>query len=134
MTELREFTDFAAGPLIFPYKGRTYTAPEVSIAMGLRLNGILNEGESPDLSTAELWPELLGSMWDEMMADNVPMVFASRAAATVMADFQYGREYATVMWETGGDPKALAEYLRQKSAPNRASRRSNSTGGAKKTR
>lgn len=134
MTELREFTDFAAGPLIFPYKGRTYTAPEVSIAMGLRLNGILNEGESPDLSTAELWPELLGSMWDEMVADGVPMVFASRVAATVMADFQFGREYATVMWETGGDPKALAEYMRRKSAPNRASRRSNSTGGARKTR
>jgi len=128
---LREFTEFAAGPLQFPYQGKVYTAPEVGIELGLRLNGITNLGQEAELPFPDLWPDLFGPAYDEMRADGVPVAFVTRAAATVIADFQYGREYATAMWETGADPKAMAEYMKSKG--NRATRRSRSTGGASKT-
>ncbi|KQR97696.1 hypothetical protein ASF93_13285 [Microbacterium sp. Leaf347] len=129
---LREFTDFADGPLAFPYKGKVYTAPAIGIDLGIRLSGILNKGEDADRSFEEMWPDLFGQeLLDEMRADGVPILFVTRAAATILADFEYGREYATAMWETGADPKAMVEYLKSKG--NRATRRSRSTGGASKT-
>lgn len=128
---LREFSEFADGPLIFPYKDKTYEAPEVGIALGMRLNGITNEGAEADLNIKDLLPDLLGDAWTQMVADDVPISFAIRAGATVLADFQYSREYALVMWETGADPKAVAEYTRRNG--NRATRRSKSTGGATET-
>lgn len=131
MTELREFTEFADGPLVFPYKGKKYVAPEISIPLAMRLNGITNGGQEQELPVTELWPLLLGPVWDEMIADNVPLALANRAGATMLADFQYGREYAEAMWETGADPKAMTEYM--KARGNRATRRSKSTGGATKT-
>lgn len=131
MSEMREYTEFADGPLIFPYKGRTYTAPEVGIAFGMRLNGITNEGAEADLNIKDLLPDLLGEAWTQMVADDVPLTFAIRAGATVLADFQYGRSYAEAMWETGADPKAMAEWT--KARGNRATRRSKSTGGVRKT-
>ena len=131
MNALREFTEFADGPLAFPYQGKVYTAPEVNIPLGLRLSGITNNGDEADLPITDLWPDLFGDTYAEMVADNVPLAFINRAAATIIADFQYGREYATAMWETGADPKAMAEWLKAKG--NRATRRSRSTGGATKT-
>lgn len=131
MSELREFTDFADGPLRFPYKGKVYEPPEVSVPLGMRLNGITNNGEEADRPITELWPDLFGPTYDEMLEDGVPLAFVNRAAATILADFQYGREYATAMWETGADPKAMAEWLKAKG--NRATRRSRSTDGATKT-
>lgn len=132
MTELKDFTDFADGPLVFPIRGKKYTAPEISIELGMRLNGITNHGDEADMESVELFKLMLGPVWDEMVSDGVPMTAAIRAGATMLADFQYGREYATAMWETGADPKAMAEYM--KARGNRATRRSNSTGGATKTR
>jgi hypothetical protein len=131
MTELKEFTEFADGPLRFPYKGKIYEAPEVSIKLGMRLNGITNEGAEADLNIKDLLPDLLGDAWTEMVEDDVPLTFAVRAGATVIADFQFGREYAEAMWETGADPKAMADRMAAKG--NRASRRSKSTGGVKRT-
>jgi hypothetical protein len=133
MTEqLREFTEFADGPLRFPYKGKVYEAPEVGIKLGMRLNGITNEGAEADLNIKDLLPDLLGDAWLQMVEDDVPLDLAIRAGATVLADFQFGRTYAEAMWETGADPKAMAEWT--KARGNRASRRSKSTDGARKTR
>lgn len=129
--EMREFTEFADGPLSFPYRGKTYTPPEISIPMGIRLNGITNNGEEADLESIELFKDILGPAYDEMVADGVPLQFMLRAGATVLADFQFGREYAQAMWETGGDPKAAAEWM--KARGNRATRRSKSTDGARRT-
>ncbi|MCC2033066.1 DUF7426 family protein [Microbacterium allomyrinae] len=128
---MREYTEFADGALVFPYKGKKYAAPEIGIKLGLRLNGITNNGEEQDLDSVELFKLVLGPVWDEMIADGVPLTFATRAGATMLADFQFGRAYAEAMWETGGDPKAMTEYM--KARGNRATRRSKSTGGATKT-
>lgn len=131
MTKMREFTEFYDGGLVFPYGGKEYAAPEITIEMGMRLNGITNEGQESGLSSVELVKDLLGPVYDEMVADRVPLAFLNRVFAAIVADFQYGREYANVLWETGGDPKAMAEYMKAKG--NRASRRLKSTGGARKT-
>lgn len=116
MTEMRDWDEFSDGPLVFPYKGKKYTAPEISIDLGMRLNAILNEGAEADLPVAELWPVLLGDAWSQMVADSVPLVVANRAGATMLADFQFGREYATAMWETGGDPALAAELMTKRAA------------------
>lgn len=126
MMELKEFSEFAEGPLVFPYKGKKYTAPDIDIPTGLRLNGITNHGAESELESVELFQLVLGPVWDEMAADGVPLAFATRAGMTVIADFQYGRLYAEATWETGADPKAMAEFM--KARGNRATRRSKSTG------
>ncbi|WP_350347262.1 hypothetical protein ABIQ69_11535 [Agromyces sp. G08B096] len=130
MTQLREYTEFSDGPLQFPIRGKVYTAPEIDIPTGMRLNGIVEGTADQDMNSVELGQLILGPVWDEMIADGVPLAAATRAVSVAMADFLYGREYAQAYWETGNDPKALEKRL----APNRASRRSTSTGGARKTR
>ena len=133
MTQLREYTEFAEGPLEFPIRGKVYTAPEVGIELGLRLNGIATGETEQDLPAVELYKLLLGPVWDEMISDGVPLNAAMRAGMVAMNDFQYGREYAAATWEAGLDPKAAAELMASQQG-NRASRRSRSTGAARKTR
>ena len=120
--ELREFTEFSDGPLVFPYKGAKYVAPEISVELGLRLNGITNHGQETELESVELFKLVLGDVWDQMAEDGVPLAFATRAGMTMVADFQYGRLYAEATWETGADPKAMTEFMAARG--NRASRRS----------
>jgi len=136
MTQLREYEEFAAGPLEFPIRGKVYTAPEVDIPTGLRLNGIATGETEQDLPTVDLYRLLLGPVWEQMLTDGVPLDAAMRAGLTAMNDFLYGREYAIASWEAGLDPKAATEILQANQAAegNRASRRSKSTGAARKTR
>ena len=135
--ELSDYSKFAAGPLRFPINGKVYELPELGIEDGMVLAGIVSGKDKAALKMAgvELWKLLLGPLWDEMAKDGVPLEAATRAALTALADRQYGRDMAVITWETGSDPKALAPYLdaRRKAQGNRATRRSNSTGGAKKT-
>lgn len=133
MTQMREYTEFAEGPLEFPIRGKVYTAPEVGIELGLRLTRIATGEAEQDMPAVELYKLLLGPIWDEMISDGIPLNAAMRAGMVAMNDFQYGREYAIATWEAGLDPKAATEILRQQQG-NRASRRSSSTGGARKTR
>ena len=130
---LKAFEDFAPEPLAFPIGGKVYTAKLVGMADGLRLQRVI-EGKDDSLSKAEpevLWRMVLGDAWDEMMADNVPIEAASRAALAALADFQFGRAEAERVWEAGISPEALAARAaasRQESTP------STRTGGAAKTR
>lgn len=132
MTELREFTEFSDGPLVFPIRGKRYVAPEVDIPTGLRLSGITTGAAEQDLPAADLYKLILGPVWDEMIADGVPLDAAMRAGLVAVNDFMYGREYAVASWEAGLDPKAATELL-ARTQGNRASRRSNRTGAAKRT-
>lgn len=135
MTQLREYSEFAAGPLQFPIRGRVYTAPEIDIETGVWLNDIVEGKADQDMPLTELGARLLGDVWAEMTADRVPEEAAGRVVMTVLNDHQYGREYATAFWETGLDPKALADRLTAQTGnrAQRRSKRSTSTGGVKKT-
>lgn len=135
MTALTEYTNFATEPLSFPINGKTYTLAPLGIADGLRLADAVtgNDDELNDLSGAALWRMLLGDVWDQMLTDNVPLEAATRAGLTALADHQHGRAFATIVWETGADPKELDRYLTAK-APNRAAKRSRSTAKAPTTK
>jgi hypothetical protein len=130
---LKAFEDFAPEPLAFPIGGKVYTAKLVGMSDGLRLQRVL-EGKDDSLNDVEpevLWRMVLGDAWDEMMADNVPVEAASRAALAALADFQYGRNEAERVWEAGISPEALAARA---AANQKASTPSTRTGGAGKTR
>lgn len=132
---LSEYTNFATEPLAFPINGKLYKMAPLSIRAGLRLANAVEGGddELDDLKGEALWRLLLGDVWDDMIADGVPLEAATRAGLAALADHQQGRAFAEVIWETGADPKALEKYLTAQ-APSRASRRSPSTAKATTTK
>lgn len=134
---LSAYEEFAKEPLVFPIGGKNYTLKPVDIPTGHKLLGLIN-GKDKDFAKApseELWKLLLGDLWEEFEKDGVPQEAAVRAGLTALADWQYDRETAEAAWEAGADPKALQAYMQAKAATaNRATRRSTSTGAAKKTR
>jgi hypothetical protein len=134
---LSEYESLAAEPLVFPIQGKKYTLKPVNIPNGRLLSQII-EGKDKKLSALpaeELWKLALGDLWAEFEADGVPAAAAVRAGIAALADFRYGRDTAEAAWEAGADPKAIEKYLETKDQPkpNRAQRRSTSTGTAKKT-
>ncbi len=131
---LKDYSELAQEPLSFPYKGTLYTLEPYDIPTGIKLTTIL-AGKDEEFSARpiqDLYQLLLGPLWDRMLADGVPLAFASRCGMTAMADFQFGRTMGEAAWEAGADPKALAAYL-VRQLP-RALRRSTSTAAANATR
>lgn len=137
MTELRSYEEFAEQPLRFPIGGKVYELPPIGIEAGLELAGAIDGSNKAFAKKkgVELWKLLLGPLWDQMVADGVPLEAATRAGMTALADHQYGRALAEATWVAGADPNLVAAYMTENAANqgNRASRRSNSSGGAKKT-
>lgn len=133
---LKAYEEFAEEPLAFPIAGKTYTVPTVSFRDGIKLQRVLS-GEDKSLNDApaeEAWRLVLGAAYDEMVADNVPMEALSRAGLAALSDFQFGRESAERVWESGLDPKALQAALAAAEKPSPASKRSRSTASATRTR
>lgn len=130
---LKAYEELAAEPLVFPVGGKFYTHSPIGVVAGMRLAGVLTGVDSTlnELPAQELWKLVLGSLWDEMLADDVPAEAVARAGMAALADFQYGRATAEAMWETGDSPEALAARV---AANSKASKRSTSSGAAGKTR
>lgn len=95
-------------PLAFPIAGKTYTVPPIPWKDGLRLTRILSEDESVPEDVDEQNRLLLGTAWDAMKADDVPMEAFARAALTALIDFRMGREAAEAYWNSGALPEAPA--------------------------
>lgn len=132
MTDFKDFNDLIE-PIILPIGGKQYTIPPVSAEDGIRFKIARSGVEgAPKITDDDFERIFLGDVRDEMIADNVPAEALNRALATALTDHSAGRDAARIMWETGGDPKAAAAYVKAH-APNRASRRSKSTGKAKRT-
>ena len=105
---LKAFEDFASEPLAFPIGQKVYVVPSLGYREGIRLQQAIAGG--PSIGTPEdEWRLVLGSAWDEMTSDNLPLEALSRAALATMADYQYGRDAAVKVWES--DPEALAAAL-----------------------
>lgn len=133
---LKPYEEFAQEPLAFPIGGKTYTVPPLGYIDGIRLSRVF-AGEDKSLDDAppeEGWRLVLGSAFDEMVADKVPMEALARAGFTAMTDFQYGRQQAERVWESGLDPKALAAAMKQAAEQVAASMASSSTAAARRTR
>lgn len=132
---LKAYEEFAQEPLAFPIGGKVYTVPPLGFTDGITLQRVIS-GEPTELTDAPVedgWKLILGPVFDEMVADKVPMEAIARAGFTAMTDFQFGREAAERVWESQLDPKALAEAVTAASSL-ADSRPSSSTGAARKTR
>lgn len=128
---LKAFEDFASEPLAFPIGKRVYVVPALGYREGIRLQQAIAGG--PSIGTPEdEWRLVLGSAWDEMTADNVPLEALSRAALATMADYQYGRDAAVKVWES--DPEALAVALTAATQTSPTLTPSTSTAAVTKTR
>jgi len=133
---LREYDEFAEEPLTFVVHGKEYPVPPLGYREGILLQRTLS-GEDDTLIDAPAedgWKLVLGPVFDQMVADNVPSQAIARAGFAAMADFQFGREAAEKVWEGGLDPKALAESVQKALEKYRVSTPSPSTGAARKTR
>lgn len=131
---LKAYEEFAEAPLAFPIGGKVYAVPAVSYLTGIRLTRIFTgedkslEGKPPE----DGWRLVLGSAWDEMAADDVPMDAMSRAGLAAIADFQFGRAAAELVWESNVSPEELAAATAANRKERRATQRSTGTG--RKTR
>jgi hypothetical protein len=132
----KAYEEFAAEPLAFEIKGKTYVVPELGIDAGLKFAGVF-AGKDKSLDKApieDLFRLILGDMWDQMKTDAVPINAALRVGYSALADLQEGREAAEAVWESGFDPKALAEFAERKANPPKpASQPSSNTASARKT-
>lgn len=146
---MSKFEDYekVVDPLILPIRGKDYRIPEVSASAGakyivyMEARAAAEEAQKADptvplpapMPDDEFLHMILGTAYDEMVADDVPAAAILRASATAFADFQRGRATAEIIWATGGDPKALTAYLTPNRATRRASARSTGTASARRT-
>lgn len=129
---LKAYEELVAEPLVFPIGGKLYAHKAIGIAAGMRLAGVLTGDDKSlnELPAQELWKLVLGPLWDQMVADDVPAEAVARAGMAALGDFQYGRDTAVAMWESGDSPEALAARV---AANRKGSKPSKSTAGAGKT-
>lgn len=62
-----------------------------------------------DEAEEDLQKKMLGNAYDQMVEDDVPFMAIKIAGMTAYHDFLYGREAAEAFWNSGGDPKAVAQ-------------------------
>ncbi len=110
----KEWTEFAAGPLELPYRGKVYVIAQPDVETGAKItSGLGDKGALREADNETLWRLLLGPAFDEMKADRVPQAFVSRAFMVALTDFQIGREVAEVTWEVGSNPEAIRRRLEE---------------------
>lgn len=123
--------------LRLPVRGRTYTVPAPSAAMGLRTQKLIAlaaqaaDGHAVELDSElmsddeedRFYEKLLGDAYDELLDDGVSWPVLKHIAVTVMVWIAKNKDAAEEFWNSGGDPNRMA--------PNRQARRS---GGANTTR
>lgn len=127
MPTFEEYEQFSEA-LVLTIQGHEYEIPVVGAAKGLEYKTTEKKVAPTD---PQFHRDFLGSALDEMVANDVPLPSLTRAALTAFTYFDAGSASAQVMWATGGDPKAIEAYVKERT--NRASRRSKSTGKANKT-
>lgn len=98
---LKAYEEWAPEPLAFPIAGKTYTVPPMPWDAGLKLTRVLTDAEDVPADPDEQNRMLMGPVWDEMKADNVPHSALYRAALTCLIDFRMGREAAETYWNSG---------------------------------
>lgn len=110
---MKDFTEFATGPLRLPIGGKLYTIPPIDIATGLLLRKAVTDQDAKALEDLAGTDEeagyrrILGAAYEEMKTDGVPFDALDRAYLTAVTDHQRGRVIAEVVWEVGHDPKAI---------------------------
>lgn len=126
------FKDYAevVERLELPINGKKYQIPPVSLSDGIKLADVIDPDSKTTVSDEEFSRLVLGAALDEMRADHVTPAAIERASLAGLAYWRKGISTAEIMWETGGDPKALEAWV--KSTTNRASRRKAAQAGTTK--
>jgi hypothetical protein len=94
-------------PLELPINGKVYRIPPVGFDEGITLAEGLDPKNKATLTDEIALPLVLGSALEEMRADHVRPAAITRAFMAALADWKRDRATAEIMWETGGDPKAI---------------------------
>jgi hypothetical protein len=140
--------------LRLPIGGKVYVVPPVPALVGLRAQTIMNlgmaaglaadTGQQVGISEADkeilsdedeknLYADLLGTAYGEMMTDGVPWKVLKHAAVTAMIDCTGDRERAEAFWESLGNRPAPLDKkppaARKSTAAARKSRPRGSTAG-----
>ena len=127
--------------LVLPYRGKEYRINPVSAKVGLRVERIISAAERSargaerdgdqeqvlsDSDELDLYPDLLGDTYDELLEDGATFIRLKLAATAVMMWTVYDEEVALEYWNAGGKAPA----------PNREQRRAKTTrtGGASSTK
>lgn len=109
-------------PLRIPIAGKTYEIPPVSIAAAMEIEALKEkEAESPLVGddADQSWRLIMGSAYDEMIADGVPHRALTRAKLTAAIDYQFDRDMAEQFWEMNSIPKALRALTAESENPSR---------------
>lgn len=123
--------------LQLPIGETVYTVPAPSAEVGLRTQAIVNAAAAAadgghvdeeilsDAAERDLYRDVLGTAYDDLLAAGVSWPVLKHCAITAMVWIAQDRGAAETYWNAGGDPSRLA--------PNRAARRARS-GAASSTR
>lgn len=123
--------------LQLPIGETVYTVPAPSAEVGLRTQAIVNAAAAAadgghvdeeilsDAAERDLYRDVLGTAYDDLLAAGVSWPVLKHCAITAMVWIAQDRGAAETYWNAGGDPSRLA--------PNRAARRAQS-GAASSTR
>lgn len=138
MSQLRDFKDFITDPLVLPIMGKNYTVPPLTARSGLHLALLAEKIDalasgSPNLDLEaftdegeeDLYRHALGTLYDELIDDDVPFTALRLAGMVAFVDAIRGRDYAVALWQSVGD----AASGEAEAAPNRAARRSKTRSG-----
>lgn len=126
-------------PITVEDRELTYRIPPVGVEAGLELADILTASPAKRARDKHTNPELfklaMGDVWDQMIADQVPIELAWRAGLAALAHFQVlltltgpgaldaAEKVAEGVWESGLNPEALAAFMAAQSPTNRSTRR-----------
>lgn len=113
---MRDLEEFFDPTLRLPIRGKTYVVRSPSAAVGLRAQRLMATGvaavngvelsaedvkglELDDDQERELMPQVLGDVYDEMLADGLPWHWIRHAGTTAFMWIASGREAAERFWE-----------------------------------
>lgn len=131
----QQLGELLKGGLELPVEGKTYRVPPPSASTGLRVQAIMNaaataadggkvdEAVLADAAERDMYADVLGTAYAEMVADDVEWPTLKHCAVTAMVWIVQNHEAAERYWNSGGDPSRLA--------PNRKARRSSSATASK---
>ncbi|MEU7163142.1 hypothetical protein AB0A70_00580 [Streptomyces morookaense] len=120
--------------LHLPIRGTVYTVPAPSAEVGLRTQslvhaaavaadgGRVDDQVLTDAGERDLYADVLGTAYEQMVADGVPWPALKHAAITAMVWISQDKAAAERYWNSAGDPSRVA--------PNRAARRSPSAAAS----
>lgn len=142
--DMQDYDDFAGedAPLALDYRDKTYLVQPLPAMTGLRVQRLISAAERAsrgredeqadeqvvsDTEELDLYPDVLGDVYQELLDDGVSFIRLKLAATAAMLWTVYDEDTALDYWAAGGKAPAPA---------NRAQRRAKTTrtGGATSTK